>query len=113
MYGISLDERGGNRVTVNGEFASVAEFLTEFVTDVSSEGVFIRTDTPLPEGKELNLKFTIIGNDIEIIEGEGTVVRSIPAGNGAQAGMGVEFKRLTRESRQAIERVVEARKRLS
>jgi len=109
MPGISLDERGGNRVSVNGEFASMAEFLTEYVTDVSSQGAFIRTDAPVPVGSELDLKFTIIGDEIEVIEGEGKVVRVIEFGGDEPAGMGVEFVKLSRKSEAAVERVVAAK----
>ena len=108
MPGISLDERGGNRVGVNGEFASMAEFLTEYVTDVSSRGVFIRTDAPVPVGTELDLKFTIIGDELEVIEGAGKVVRVIAFGGDEPAGMGVEFVNLSRESEAAVARVIEA-----
>jgi len=109
---ISIDERTGNRVEVNGEFASVVEFFQEYASDVSLTGAFFRTLMPAPKGTILALKFTIIDEELEIIEGDGEVVRTIypEPGTEGEAGMGVRFTRLTDASRAVLERVVAARR---
>src|SRR5436190_22479706 len=82
------------RVTINREFVSVDDFIHEYVTNVSSSGAFIRSKDPLPVGTLVNLKFTVIMDDLETIEGVGEVVRI------EKGGMGVVFRELTAHSRQ-------------
>jgi len=41
--------RKSERVTINKEFESFDQFMSEYVTNLSRSGAFIRTSTPLPE----------------------------------------------------------------
>jgi uncharacterized protein (TIGR02266 family) len=93
------------RVQVNHEFQSLDEFITEYVRDISYGGVFIRTESPLPTGTLVDLRFTIIADELETLEGTGLVVRSVYPGGGAVAGMGVAFDELTEASRAVVERL--------
>ena len=52
------------RVRINEEFASVEAFINEYVADLSSTGVFIKSKDPLPVGTRVALKFSIIVEDI-------------------------------------------------
>lgn len=72
-------------VLVSGRSEVVAQ--TE---DVSFKGVFVRTDTPLPERHLLRLKFTLPpeGDDLALT---GMVARSIPAKDGKAPGAGIQF----------------------
>jgi len=79
------------RVEINHEFASVEEFIHEYVTNVSRSGIFIKSKDPLPVGTRVALKFTLIVDDMETIEGIGEVVRV----TGRPQGMGVVFTELT------------------
>jgi len=88
------ERRREGRVVVNHEFASIEEFITEYVSNISKSGVFIRTDAPLPIGTRVVLRFTVIVDDFETIEGEGEVVRVVEPEASAHAGMGVVFTRL-------------------
>ena len=90
------------RVTINREFDSVEELLREYVTNISSSGAFIRTEDPLPVGTKVNLRFTVIVDDLETIEGIGEVVRS----SDDPPGMGVVFTKLDSVSRVLIERLI-------
>ena len=63
------DKRGGERVTINKEFESFDAFIQEYVTNISRSGVFIRAQTPLPVGTKVNLRFTVIMEDMETIVG--------------------------------------------
>lgn len=58
--------------------------------DVSFKGIFLRTDTPLPERHLLRLKFTLPpgGDEFAIA---GMVARSVPARDGKPPGAGVQF----------------------
>jgi uncharacterized protein (TIGR02266 family) len=97
--------RQNERVTINKEFDSFDQFIQEYVTNISRSGVFIKTREPLPIGTEVNLRFTVIMDDIETIEGVGTVVRV----ETDPAGMGVVFKQLSSYSRDLIEKLLTQR----
>lgn len=94
------------RVTINHEFDSIEHFIMEYVTNISRSGVFIRSKDPLPEGTKVNLKFTVILEDIETIEGIGEVVRV----QDDPPGMGVTFVELTSYSQQLLEKLMTRRK---
>lgn len=90
------------RISINHEFASVEQFITEYVTNISRSGVFIRSKDPLPPGTRVNLRFTIILQEIETIEGIGEVVRV----SHNPKGMGVAFVELSSYSKKLIERLL-------
>jgi len=99
--------RHHNRAQINQEFESIEEFIAEYVTNISHGGVFIRSRNPLPVGTKVNLKFSVILDDFETVEGEGEVVRvNDEAG---RKGMGVAFTRLTAESKELIDRIAARR----
>jgi len=95
-------DRRDERVTINKEFDSFDQFIQEYVTNISRTGAFIKTDTPLPIGTEVNLRFTVIMDDIETIEGLGRVVRV----ETNPSGMGVVFLELSKYSSQLIEKLL-------
>ncbi len=95
------------RVTINKEFASVDKFINEYVANVSRSGAFIRSKDPLPVGTLVNLKFTIIMDDLETIEGVGEVVRV----QKNPPGMGVVFTKLSQHSHQVLAKLVTQPKR--
>lgn len=99
-----LDRRSDYRRDVNEEFADVIEMVPEYVTDLSRSGVFLRSASPLPVGTHVRLKFTILADDLETIEGVGLVVRSVPEGE--LPGMGIAFSGLTSASRATLERIL-------
>ena len=93
------------RVTINKEFDSFDQFVREYVTNISRSGVFIKTATPLAVGSVVDLKFTVVMDGVETIEGEGEVVRV----EQSPAGMGVVFKKLGRYSERLVERLLTQR----
>jgi uncharacterized protein (TIGR02266 family) len=103
------NRRNEGRIAVNREFASAEEFLAEYVANVSRSGVFIRTDDPLPVGTKVALRFTVILDELETIEGVGMVVRRVPPGPAGPAGMGVVFTELTAYSKQLLEKIITRR----
>jgi uncharacterized protein (TIGR02266 family) len=90
------------RLTINKEFDSFDQFIQEYVTNISKSGVFIRTEQPLPIGTEVNLRFTVIMESIETIEGAGLVVRV----QQNPSGMGVVFKDLSSYSEKLIRKLL-------
>jgi uncharacterized protein (TIGR02266 family) len=94
--------RRSARVTINKEFESFDQFIQEYVTNISRSGAFIRTNSPLPVGTEVDLRFTIIMDDIETIEGLGRVVRV----ETNPPGMGVVFENLSEYSEGLIQKLL-------
>ena len=97
---MSSDLRTGERVTINKEFESFDAFIQEYVTNISRTGVFIRAQEPLAVGTKVNLRFTVIMEDIETIEGIGEVVRV------EKDGMGVVFRELSGYSKDLIDKLL-------
>jgi len=98
----SDEKRADGRVTINKEFESFDAFIQEYVTNISRTGVFIKSQTPLAIGTRVNLRFTVIMDDIETIEGVGEVVRM----EKDPPGMGVVFRELSTYSKGLIEKLL-------
>jgi uncharacterized protein (TIGR02266 family) len=94
--------RKNERVTINKEFESFDQFMNEYVTNLSRSGAFVRTSTPLPVGTEVDLRFTVVLEGVETIEGIGEVVRI----ETNAPGMGVVFKKLNSYSQQLIDKLL-------
>jgi uncharacterized protein (TIGR02266 family) len=90
------------RFAVNHEFETIAQFITDYVTNVSASGVFIASKDPLPPGTRVKLNFTILDEEIEIVEGIGEVVRV----SKDPPGMGVAFIELTSHSEDLLRRLL-------
>lgn len=93
------------RVTINQEFESFDAFIEEYVTNLSRSGAFIKTKGSLAVGTKVNLRFTVLHEDMEIIEGVGEVVRV----QNDPPGVGVVFSELSPESQGVIERLLARR----
>lgn len=100
----TVERRISARKTINHEFATVDQFIDEYVINISRSGVFIRSDEPLPVGTRVNLRFTVIQDELETIEGLGEVVRTVEKGR--DKGMGVVFVELSQVSKELIERIL-------
>lgn len=91
-----MDERRRTpRITVNDEFALLGGDLTEYASNLSSGGLFLRCESTVPLGTELDLKFSILLDDIEEIKGRGVVVH---LGTSDEPGLGIRFIALTKKS---------------
>jgi uncharacterized protein (TIGR02266 family) len=93
------------RIEVNVEFDSIQQFINEYVSNISHSGAFIRTRDPWPVGTRMRLRFTILAQDPEILEGTGEVVRV----SERPRGMGVAFVDLTEHSRELIAKLLTRR----
>jgi hypothetical protein len=90
------------RLTLNKEFESFDAFVREYVTNVSKTGAFVLRADPLPIGTEVNLRFTVIMDGVETVEGVGKVVRV----QHDPPGMGVVFTQISQYSQHLIERLL-------
>ena len=97
--------RQDERVTINKEFDSFDQFIQEYITNISKSGVFIKSKNPLPVGTRVNLRFSVIMDDIETITGVGRVVRV----DADPAGMGVVFEELSSYSQRLLEKLLTAK----
>ena len=98
----SDDKRREERVTINKEFESFDAFIQEYVTNISKTGVFIKSTQPLAVGTRVNLRYSVIIDDIETIEGVGEVVRV----EKDPPGMGVLFRELSGYSKDLIDKLL-------
>ena len=96
--------RREERMTINKEFESFDAFVHEYVTNISRSGAFVRCQQPLAVGTEVNLKFTVIMDEVQHIEGLGKVVRV----ETDPPGMGVVFTSLSEYSQRLIGKLLVA-----
>lgn len=104
------DEDGAERriyerfdTTVKVDYASGETFLFAYLTNISEMGIFVRTESPLPIGSGLRLRFHI--NDEDSLEFDGEVMWVNPVravGDNLNPGMGVRFANLTAEQREQV-----------
>ena len=94
------------RVRINEEFAPVEAFINEYVADLSSTGVFIKSKDPLPVGTRVNLKFSLILDELHVVEAAGEVVRR----SAQPLGMGVAFRAVGPEAQKIIGRAIKERR---
>ncbi len=94
---------------VQYRFDALEDFLSEYATDISLGGMFIRTDEPYAEGSLVYLQFHL-RNGSALIEGLGKVAWNNPPDekkkNTHPAGMGIEFIDMDEKSMQLIRRIV-------
>jgi hypothetical protein len=83
----------------------VETFINEYVADISTTGVFIKSRDPLPVGTRVTLKFSLILDELHVVEAAGEVVRR----SERPLGMGVAFRGLSPESAKLIGRAVRER----
>lgn len=84
-------------------FPNFDGFATQYSTNISMTGMFVRSDEPQPPGTPVSFEFRM-QDGAQLIRGKGWVVwaRDQDDGPDKPAGMGVEFTDLDRESRRLI-----------
>lgn len=98
------------RVRINEEFAPVEAFINEYVSNLSSTGVFIKSKDPLPIGTRVNLKFSVILDELHVVEALGEVVRRSERRSERPLGMGVAFRAVGPDAQKLIGRAVKERR---
>lgn len=93
-------------------------FLYAFITDISSMGIFIRTDAPLPVGTMLGLGFSppasVAGSEPAVepaprrLELTGEVMWNTHDDESGAPGMGVRFHNISPKTRQRLLEIVRA-----
>jgi hypothetical protein len=93
------------RVRINEEFAPVEAFINEYVADISTTGVFIKSKDPLPVGTRVRLRFSLILDELHVVEAAGEVMRQ----SQRPLGMGVAFRGLSPDAARLVGRAVRER----
>lgn len=99
------ERRGGDRIPINDEFS---RDTSTWVSDLSRGGVFVHSAELLPVGSLIELRFTVVIDDLAVIEAVAKVVRH----SRRPQGMGVEFVSLSDETAANIEAVLSQRRPL-
>jgi type IV pilus assembly protein PilZ len=89
-------------VTLEVEYESMHEFLTDFASNMSLGGMFIETETPLPMGTRFRLKFCLPAQD-EPIEAFGEVCWIQEDTPALKGGMGLSFSGIDPTDQRVIE----------
>ncbi|MDY6905126.1 MAG: TIGR02266 family protein [Thermodesulfobacteriota bacterium] len=80
------------------------DFLISYSRDISADGMFINTETPLPVNEKVSLTFSLEGSDPFTVEAR--VVWTKREGEKRDKGMGVKFIRPTKKLQNAILAIV-------
>ena len=81
-------------------------FINEYVADLTSTGVFIKSKDPLPVGTRVNLKFSLILDELHVVEAAGEVMRQ----SAQPLGMGVAFRAVAPDAQKVIGRAIKERR---
>ncbi len=93
---------------VQYRFDTLEDFVAEYATNLSPEGMFLQTNEPSPVGSLLHVQFSLKDGS-RLIEGLARVVRV--ARPGEAPGMGVEFVQFDEPSRALIRQICDGRVR--
>lgn len=93
--------------SISVDCRSGENFLFAYIRNISEFGIFIQTESPLPVGTELHMRFGTDGRKTLSLEGKVVWVNPVrPFGENINPGMGVRFDALTPEQREEIVAIV-------
>ncbi len=95
---------------VQYRFDTLEDFVAEYATNLSPEGMFLQTESPSPVGSLLHVQFSLKDGS-KLIEGLARVARVSPGGDGSAPGMGVEFVQFDETSLALVRQICEGRVR--
>jgi type IV pilus assembly protein PilZ len=96
-----LHERFETSIAV--DYSSGDTFLFASLQNISTMGIFIRTEQPAPVGTQLDLRFHVDDGEPLVLRGVVTWINPIRThGDNPNPGMGVKFTNLTAESREQV-----------
>ncbi len=108
--GIGEDRGSDGRSRVDFVLAieSVGELYTGLAPRLSTDGLYIETDEPVPEGSEVGFRVTL-PDGVVVIHGRGHVtwVRSPDAANDP-TGLAIRFSHMDPEARETLDAVIDA-----
>jgi uncharacterized protein (TIGR02266 family) len=93
--------------TIKIAFQNSGAPVSSYILNLSSNGIFIKTDTPAPVDSKLSLCFHLPG-DLEPVTIEGRVVWIKQTANAFPSGMGIQFTEMSPMHRERIQAFVES-----
>jgi type IV pilus assembly protein PilZ len=91
------------QTSISVDYSNGETFLFSYIQNISEMGIFIRSDSPLPIGTSLELRFAPDGQTPLELEGEVTWINPYrPLGDNLNPGMGVRFCDLTPDTRERV-----------
>ena len=94
--------------TIKIAFQNSGAPVSSYIVNLSSDGIFIKTDTPEPVDSTLSLRFHLPG-DLEPVNIKGRVVWIKKTANSFPSGMGIQFTEMSPMHRERIQAFVESR----
>jgi len=93
---------------VNIEFEKFSGFISEFSSNISVGGMFVKTNEPKPVGTVLSFEFKLADN-FKLVQGFGEViwVRNTDADPNKPAGMGIRFHEIDNTSKELITTMID------
>ncbi len=90
------------------EYRTVGSFLSDYVTNISRGGVFVRTDTPLRIGTRVRMVFSLPGMPFPFdLNGEVRWVQERVSQEHPERGMGIAFDGIDERIQKRIQAYVE------
>lgn len=90
------------------EYRTVGSFLSDYVTNISRGGVFVRTDTPLRIGTRVRMVFSLPGMPFPFdLNGEVRWVQERASQEHPERGMGIAFDGIDDRIQKRIQAYVE------
>lgn len=97
---------------VNISFDEVDTFISEYSSNLSAGGIFIRTSCPRKVGTFVKLSMKLNSGN-KLVEAEGVVVRAILPNDAHPSevpGMAIKFLNIDYQSKKTIEKYIESRR---
>jgi uncharacterized protein (TIGR02266 family) len=98
---VRQEQRKPVKVVIN--YRTIDQFFSEIGTNLSTGGVFVKSQNPLPVGTEIKISFNIPQFEC-YIESNGVVVHN---GTAENPGMGIKFKGLTDRAKKLLQDVLD------
>jgi uncharacterized protein (TIGR02266 family) len=101
---VFIDRQPRVELVLRVDYESLGQLRSDYLTNLSTGGLFLRSETCLPKGTQMNLQlsFPSLLKPVNVkVE-----VRWTSEGKGAMSGMGVAFVDLDPDARAAIEKLV-------
>jgi uncharacterized protein (TIGR02266 family) len=108
----SADKRKSGRLPVDLRvgYRTVGSFITDYITNISHGGVFIKTGEPLGVGTKVRLVFSVPNLPLPLdLMGD---VKWVGLSDSGVLGMGVEFAGIDETARKRIERFIRNSKQM-
>jgi len=97
-------------ITLEVNYKTELEFLNSKTRDISAGGMFIRTFYPLPEGTELNVRFSIPEIEIDFSVIARVVWSAVVREDENESGMGINFMNMTKEKSKILKIYIEKKR---